>query len=104
MDNNTLGTVKLTRIEAAIEQVKKHYENEPERVEDIEVSFEYIIGSFFPKVYDNIRDAMKTQRTLGYIDGRNEVIEEIIPWCQSIVDQKDQIENWRNKNENNQCD
>lgn len=104
MDNNTLGTVKLTRIEAAIGQIKKHYENEPERIEDIEVSFEYIIGSFFPKVYDNIRDAMKTERTLGYIDGRNEVIEEIAPWCQSIIDQKDQLENWRNKNENNQCD
>ena len=69
MDNFALGTVKLTRLEAAIEQIKKHYENEPERIEDIEVSFEYIIGSFFPQVLDNIIYTIKEQYTLGYING-----------------------------------
>ena len=33
------------------------------------IKFEFIIGSCFPTVYQNIRDEMKKQYTQGYIDG-----------------------------------
>ena len=43
-----LDSVKLSRIKAAVASIEKHFEDSPERLEDVEVSFEYVIGSFFP--------------------------------------------------------
>lgn len=43
-----LDSVKLSRIKAAVASIEKHFEESPERLEDVEVSFEYVIGSFFP--------------------------------------------------------
>lgn len=41
------------------------------RDEDM-VSFEYIIGSCFPNVYENIQERIKQVYTQGYIDGRED--------------------------------
>lgn len=71
----TYGTVKLSRIKAAIKQIEEHYENAPERIDDIEVTFEYLVGSFFPKIIDNINAEMNRQHTLGFIEGVNSVNE-----------------------------
>lgn len=71
----TYGTVKLSRIKAAIKQIEEHYENAPERIDDIEVTFEYLVGSFFPKIIDNINAEMSRQHTLGFIEGVNSVNE-----------------------------
>lgn len=35
------------------------------------VSFEYIVGSCFPNVYENIQIKIKQAYTQGYIDGLN---------------------------------
>ena len=35
-----------------------------------EVSFEYVVGSCFPKIMDNIRTEMRRQYTMGYAAGR----------------------------------
>jgi hypothetical protein len=48
------GSVKLTSVKAAIKQIEEHYQDCPERLEDVEVTFEYLVGSFFPKIIDNI--------------------------------------------------
>lgn len=36
---------------------------------DDDVKFEFIIGSCFPTVYQNIKEEMRKQYTQGYIDG-----------------------------------
>lgn len=72
MSDKTLDTVKLSVIENAINSIKKHYEDTPERLNDVEVSFEFIIGSFFPNVYTNLLDTLKEEHTLGYIEGIKE--------------------------------
>ena len=36
---------------------------------DDEVKFELIVGSCFPNVYKNIKEELRKQYTLGYIDG-----------------------------------
>ena len=64
-----LDTVKLSRIKAAIASIEKHFEESPERIEDIEVSFEYMIGSFFPKIWDKIQSTLREEHTKGYIEG-----------------------------------
>lgn len=64
-----LDTVKLCRIKSAVASIEKHFQDEPERLEDVEVSFEYIIGSFFPNIWNKIQDTLKEEHTKGFIEG-----------------------------------
>ena len=69
------GSVKLSRVKAAIKQIEEHYEENPERLEEVEITFEYLIGSFFPEIIKNIKSTMNEIYTQGYFqgleDGRN---------------------------------
>ena len=66
------GKVKLSTVKAAIKQIEEHYQDCPERLEDVEITFEYLIGSFFPKIVENIQKEMNKQYTLGYLQRVNE--------------------------------
>jgi predicted patatin/cPLA2 family phospholipase len=37
-----------------------------------EVSFEFLVGSCFPKALENIKEEMRRQYTLGYVEGQKE--------------------------------
>ena len=37
-----------------------------------EVSFEFLVGSCFPKALENVKEEMRRQYTLGYIEGQKE--------------------------------
>lgn len=69
-----LDTVKLERIKRCVESIEKHFENEPERLQGIEVSFEYIIGSLFPNVLNNIKDEMTKNYIAGFESGKNSLL------------------------------
>lgn len=66
------GSVKLSRVKAAIKQIEDHYQDCPERLEDVEVTFEYLVGSFFPRIIDNINTRMNDTYTQGYLQGLND--------------------------------
>lgn len=63
------GTVKLSTVKAAIAQIEEHYKDCPERLEDVEITFEYLVGSFFPKIIENINTQFNNQYTQGYLQG-----------------------------------
>ena len=63
------GSVKLSRVKAAIKQIEEHYQDCPERLEDVEVTFEYLVGSFFPRIIDNINSKMNDTYMAGYMQG-----------------------------------
>ena len=69
------GSVSLTKVKAAIKQIEEHYQDCPERLEDVNITFEYLVGSFFPKIVDNINDKMKQLYTEGYIQGLQDAKE-----------------------------
>jgi hypothetical protein len=69
------GSVKLSRVKAAIKQIEDHYQDCPERLEDVEVTFEYLVGSFFPRIIDNINSRMNDMYTQGYLQGLNDAKE-----------------------------
>lgn len=69
------GSVKLSRVKAAIKQIEDHYQASPERLEDIEVTFEFLIGSFFPRIIDNINSKMNDTYTQGYLQGLQDAKE-----------------------------
>lgn len=68
----SLGKVKLSKVESIIATVKKHYEDSPERLEDVELTAEFLIPSCFPEIYKNFQNNIKDQYTKGYIEGYNE--------------------------------
>ena len=37
-----------------------------------EVSFEFLVGSCFPNVMDNIKEEMRRQYTMGYVEGHKD--------------------------------
>ena len=37
-----------------------------------EVSFEFLVGSCFPKTLENVKEEMRRQYTLGYVEGQKE--------------------------------
>ena len=69
------GSVKLSRVKAAIKQIEDHYQDCPERLEDVEVTFEYLVGSFFPRIIDNINSKMNDTYMQGYLQGLNDAKE-----------------------------
>lgn len=40
-----------------------------------EVSFEFLVGSCFPNVMDNIKEEMRRQYTMGYVEGQKDKSE-----------------------------
>ena len=54
-------TVKLETLERMVHMLKKQKINN--------VSFEFLVGSCFPHVMDNIKEEMKRQHALGFSEG-----------------------------------
>lgn len=57
-------TVKIETVDKMYDIIKKS------GIE--EVSFEFIVGSCFPKILENIKNELHRQYTQGYIDGQKE--------------------------------
>jgi chromosome segregation and condensation protein ScpB len=68
-DPESYGYVPLSKLKAAIAQIEEHYQDSPERLDDVQVTFEYLIGSFFPEIVKNVHDEANKQYTLGYLAG-----------------------------------
>lgn len=68
MNTQPLDSVKLSTFKKAIKQIERRIA--PEK--DCEISFEFIIGSFFPKIMDNI----KQEFTRNYLEGYKAAKEE----------------------------
>jgi len=78
--NDSYGSVPLKTFKHAIKQIEdnaKVYNMTAEEVEEIPITFEYLIGSFFPEVVKNVRDEANKQYTKGYLEGRKAMEEEL---------------------------
>ena len=75
MANNyqTYGTVKLARVKAAIAQIEEHYKDfSQEEIDNIDITFEYLVGSFFPTILENIDKEVSRQHAKGFAEGLQE--------------------------------
>lgn len=61
MDKITVDIEKLGKIYKAAKKIGMK-----------EVSFEYLIGSCFPKAYQNIKEELRRQYTMGYAEGQKD--------------------------------
>ena len=63
-DRLNIPNIKLSEVEALAKKMR-----ETVGKEDVELSFEFFMTSFFPLCWNNIQDALKQQYTMGYIEG-----------------------------------
>lgn len=61
--------VELSRARSIIEKFK-------DKEEDLKLSFEFIMASFFPTIWENIQNTLKGAYTAGYINGLNDAAAE----------------------------
>lgn len=67
--------VPFRNLEAAIKKLKKYYKENGLHPETQEVSFEYMVGSFFPEIIKNIDERINRERTEAFIEGVNSAKE-----------------------------
>lgn len=72
MEINPMGYVPAKTIKSAIEKLEKDAMQRNINFDEIQISFEYLVGSFFPTVIDNIYNEVNQQYTLGYLAGLEE--------------------------------
>ena len=78
-------TNKITVKYGVLKKVVKALDNISPN-EETEVPFEYVIGSCFPNVFENIKKELHIQYTNGYVAGLEEgrkIDEEENPECSS---------------------
>ena len=80
MENNSLGSIKLSRLKSIIEAVEKHSHDDI----DLDISAEFLIPSCFPEIWKNFQENISRQYTFGYIagynDGKNELPKKADPF------------------------
>jgi hypothetical protein len=64
MDKITVKYGTLKKVVKAIDKINP--------TDDTEISFEYLVGSCFPNILKNIKQALHTQYTNGYVEGLRE--------------------------------
>ena len=68
IEKPNISSIKLSTLEKAVKQIKK--EIAPKK--DCELSFEFIVASFFPTIMENIKAAF----TQNYVEGYKAAKEE----------------------------
>ena len=68
-----MDTVPLSRVKKLVEQLERQKAQlELSEEDDLEVAFEYIIGSLFPTAYQNMKNACRAFYIEGYNEGKKE--------------------------------
>ena len=67
-----LDTVKFSKLKKVINSLEEHPITK-DRLEDLEVSFEFIIGSLFPDILENIKDKITNSYIEGYLAAKQEM-------------------------------
>jgi hypothetical protein len=73
MAEMNMDTVSLSRLKKLVEQLERQKTQfELTEEDDLEVAFEYIIGSLFPRAYQNMKDTCRAFYIEGYNKGQQE--------------------------------
>ena len=61
----SLDKTKLSRVQKVLDNIRAANIIE----EDPDVTFEYLVGSCFPTIFQNVQSALNEEHTLGYMEG-----------------------------------
>ena len=77
MDNDVIDKVPFKVLDNLVERVK----TQPvlkDRLDEAEVSLEFVLGSLFPNAFNNVKEAMKNHYTAGYIAGAHDNLNGVV--------------------------
>ena len=66
-----IDTVKYSHFKKCLRALERDFEGQPKVLDNIDISFEYVIGSLFPNILSNIQDEMSNQYIKGFTDRIN---------------------------------
>lgn len=72
---DSLDKISFSRLESMVESIKKQ-PHLKDRLDEVEISFEYLVGSLFPSILTNVRDEINNAYTQGYLQGYKECQNE----------------------------
>ena len=66
MKNATeFGSAKITDVQKVLEAIQRHNQENKE----VEITFEFLVGSLFPSLYNNFTKRIMDEHTKGYAEG-----------------------------------
>lgn len=73
-DKNTkpIDTVKYSHFKKCLTSLERDFKGRPEVLDNIDISFEYVIGSLFPNILSNIENTFAQNYIQGYNKGLSE--------------------------------
>ena len=66
-----IDTVKYSHFKKCLRALERDFKGQPKVLDNIDISFEYVIGSLFPNILSNIQDEMSNQYIKGFRDRVN---------------------------------
>ena len=70
-----MSETKIPKVTVELDKLRRVYKA-AKQANVKEVSFEYVVGSLFPHVIDNIKEELRLQHATGYAEGLKEERED----------------------------
>ena len=67
-----IDTVKYSHFKKCLTSLERDFKGRPEVLDNIDISFEYVIGSLFPNILSNIENTFAQNYIQGYNKGLSE--------------------------------
>ena len=77
-----LDVVSYQKFKKCLEILERDLKGSPKVLENLDISFEYIMASLFPNIFNNIKDAMAQEYIRGFNDGKDNKNSKIKPLIQ----------------------
>ena len=72
-----INTIPFSHLKKVVEAIERDHGGNPENLDDVQISFEFLIGSCFPLAFQNVQEALKKAHMDGYRQCLEEHKEEI---------------------------
>ena len=86
---NSIDITTLDRVKKVIDSIDTFGKSD----EEVQINFEYLMGSCFPSMFQNVMDRIRNAHTQGYIEGiadsNNLTMEEIFDKVKLKVENND---------------
>ena len=66
-----IDIVKYSHFKKCLNALERDFKGQPKVLDNIDISFEYVIGSLFPNILSNIQNEMSNQYIKGFTDRIN---------------------------------
>lgn len=71
VEHEPVARVKLNKMKRMIKSIERDYGGTPEIIDNMDITFEYIIASLFPDIMNNINEELTHQYITGFNDRLN---------------------------------